>query len=74
MNASRSGEDLALGVMASAVVLFLLLASGGLTAAWLGAKWAVILGGVGTVAVVSLWALLFPGLRRVDRLEGSGGA
>ena len=46
----------------------------GLTAAWLGAKWAVILGGVGTVAVVSLWALLFPGLRRVDRLEGSGGA
>ena len=35
MNGPRSVEDLALGGMASAVVLFLLLASGGLLAAWL---------------------------------------
>jgi MFS family permease len=41
----------------------------GLTAAWLGAERAVILGGVGTLVVVVLWTLLFPGLRRVDRLD-----
>jgi len=41
----------------------------GLTAAWFGAERAVILGGVGTLVVVALWTLLFPGLRRVDRLD-----
>jgi MFS family permease len=40
----------------------------GLTAQWLGAVPAVVLGGVGTLAVVVLWAALFPKLRRVDRL------
>src|SRR5437867_3534519 len=32
----------------------------GVTAAWLGAVPAVVLGGVGTLAVVALWARLFP--------------
>jgi predicted MFS family arabinose efflux permease len=40
----------------------------GLTAAWLGVVPAVIAGGVGTCVVVALWSVLFPALRRVDRL------
>ena len=42
----------------------------GLTAQWLGTVPAVIAGGLGTIAVVGLWAWFFPALRRVDRLEG----
>ncbi|MGZ3421220.1 MAG: MFS transporter [Polyangiales bacterium] len=38
----------------------------GLTAAWLGVVPAVVVGGIGTLAVVGLWTLLFPGLRRLD--------
>jgi MFS family permease len=41
----------------------------GVTAAWLGAVDAVVLGGLGTCLVVLLWALLFPALRRIDRAE-----
>ncbi|MBF5045914.1 MFS transporter [Aggregicoccus sp. 17bor-14] len=41
----------------------------GLTAQWLGAVPAVIVGGLGTLAVVALWAWRFPELRRVNRLE-----
>lgn len=41
----------------------------GLTAEWLGPVRAVALGGVGTLAVVTLWALFFPALRRLDRLS-----
>jgi MFS family permease len=41
----------------------------GVTAAWLGAVPAAVLGGVGTLVVVSLWAALFPSLRRADRLD-----
>jgi len=40
----------------------------GATAAWMGAVPAALLGGVGTLVVVLLWALLFPSLRRADRL------
>ncbi len=40
----------------------------GLTAQWFGAVPAVVLGGLGTLVVVALWALVFPKLRRVDRL------
>ena len=40
----------------------------GVTAAWLGTVPATLLGGVGTLMVVGLWALLFPELRRADRL------
>src|SRR4029077_15472432 len=38
----------------------------GMTAGALGAVAAVVLGGAGTLAVVGLWMLLFPPLRRVD--------
>lgn len=41
----------------------------GITAQWFGAVRAVVLGGVGTLVVVSLWAWKFPGLRKVDRLD-----
>lgn len=41
----------------------------GVTAAWLGPEVAVLVGGIGTCAVVVLWALLFPALRKVDRID-----
>jgi MFS family permease len=41
----------------------------GITAAWLGPEVAVLVGGIGTCIVVIAWALLFPELRTVDRLE-----
>jgi hypothetical protein len=44
----------------------------GVTAALLGTVPAVILGGVGTLVVVAIYALLFPDLRAVDRLEEAG--
>jgi MFS family permease len=40
----------------------------GITAQWMGTVRAVVAGGVGTIAIVSLWSWLFPALRRVDRL------
>jgi MFS family permease len=40
----------------------------GITAQWFGTVPAVVLGGVGTIAVVLAWNWLFPVLRRVDRL------
>jgi len=42
----------------------------GITAQWFGTVPAVVLGGVGTIAVVALWARLFPALRRVQDLSG----
>ncbi|MDE3109375.1 MAG: MFS transporter [Acidobacteriota bacterium] len=44
----------------------------GVTAAWLGGVPAVILGGIGSLVVTVLWAILFPDLRGVDRLAGAG--
>jgi MFS family permease len=41
----------------------------GLTAEWFGAVRAAVLGGIGTCLVVGTWAVLFPELRRVDRLD-----
>ena len=41
----------------------------GVTAAWLGAVPAAVLGGIGTLVVVSIWIFLFPSLRRADKLE-----
>jgi len=41
----------------------------GLVASWIGPVRAVVLGGVGTLVVVGLWAGLFPSLRRLDRLD-----
>ncbi len=41
----------------------------GVTAGWWGTVPAVIVGGLGTLAVVGIWAYLFPALRNVDRLS-----
>ncbi len=41
----------------------------GLAAKWLGAVPSVLAGGLGTLAVVAIWSLLFPSLRNVDRAE-----
>jgi MFS family permease len=43
----------------------------GITAQWFGTIPAVVLGGLGTIAVVFAWNWLFPELRRVDRLSSS---
>ena len=40
----------------------------GITAQWLGTVPAVILGGIGTLVVVGLWAWLFPELRKTEKL------
>ncbi len=40
----------------------------GITAQWFGAVPAVVLGGLGTIAIVLLWGWMFPSLRRVDSL------
>jgi predicted MFS family arabinose efflux permease len=40
----------------------------GLTASWFGVVPAAVLGGIGTLIVVALWAGLFPSLRRADKL------
>ncbi len=41
----------------------------GLVASWIGAVGATLIGGVGTLLVVVLWMMLFPALRRRERLE-----
>ncbi|MBP6010878.1 MAG: MFS transporter [Alphaproteobacteria bacterium] len=41
----------------------------GVTAAWWGAVPAVIVGGLGTLAVVGMGAYVFPELRKIDRLS-----
>jgi hypothetical protein len=47
----------------------------GLVAALLGTIPAVLLGGIGTIAVAGLWMVLFPELRRIRAFEeGSGRA
>ena len=42
----------------------------GITAQWFGTVPAVVLGGLGTIAIVALWAWRFPALRRVNELVG----
>jgi hypothetical protein len=41
----------------------------GLTAQWFGTVPAVLLGGVGTLVVIALWAWAFPDLRRAGNLS-----
>ena len=41
----------------------------GVTAEWLTPRIAVLVGGIGTCVVVVVWALMFPALRDVDRLD-----
>jgi MFS family permease len=45
----------------------------GLTAQWFGTVPSVILGGIGAIAIVALWAWLFPALRRADSPFATGG-
>ncbi len=40
----------------------------GLTAQWWGAVRAVVVGGIGSLAVTGLWSVLFPALRNADEL------
>ena len=40
----------------------------GLTAQWWGAVPAVVIGGIGSLAVTGLWSAFFPSLRRADTL------
>ena len=40
----------------------------GITAQWFGTVPAVVLGGLGTLAIVAIWARRFPALRQVDAL------
>jgi len=44
----------------------------GATAALFGTVTAALLGGVGTLVIVALWALLFPVLRGADQLVNAG--
>ena len=41
----------------------------GVTAAWFGVVRSVVIGGLGTLAVVGLWSWLFPDLRRMHDLD-----
>ena len=41
----------------------------GVTAAWFGTVPSVVIGGAGTILVVVLWMMLFPGLRTLDKLS-----
>ena len=43
----------------------------GVVAAWLGAVAAVVVGGIGTLAIVLVWVRLFPALAKVDRLDAA---
>ena len=41
----------------------------GVTASWFGTVPAVVLGGIGTLVVIAIWAWQFPELRRADKLS-----
>jgi len=45
----------------------------GLTAHWFGTVPAVVIGGIGTMLVVLIWAKLFPAMRRIDDLAAPQG-
>jgi hypothetical protein len=40
----------------------------GVTAQWWGAVRAVVVGGLGAIAITGIWSVLFPGLRNIDQL------
>jgi MFS family permease len=46
----------------------------GVTADWFGTVAAVVVGGLGTLAVVAGWMALFPPLRKIDRLADAASA
>ena len=45
----------------------------GLTAHWFGTVPAVLLGGIGTLVVIAIWAGLFPALRKADTIVSAHG-
>lgn len=45
----------------------------GVTGKALGLVGSIMLGGIGTLAVVGLWAVFFPALRKIDRFDELGG-
>jgi MFS family permease len=45
----------------------------GVVSRFLGPVMAVVLGGIGTLIVTGAWAVMFPDLRRADRLDGQDG-
>ncbi len=45
----------------------------GVVSRFVGPVMAVILGGIGTLIVTGAWAVMFPDLRRADRLDGQDG-
>ena len=46
----------------------------GTAAALIGVVPSVVVGGVGTLAIIALWAVFFPALRRADRIGGPANA
>jgi len=46
----------------------------GLTAQWFGTVPAVVLGGIGTLVVIAIWAWCFPELRKADQITGGQAA
>jgi hypothetical protein len=46
----------------------------GTVAAFIGVVPSVVVGGVGTLAIIALWAMFFPALRRADRIGGPANA
>jgi hypothetical protein len=46
----------------------------GTVAALIGVVPSVVVGGVGTLAIIALWAIFFPALRRADRIGGPANA
>jgi hypothetical protein len=43
----------------------------GALAAFVGAAASVVIGGIATLAVIALWAVIFPSLRSYDRITGA---
>ena len=41
----------------------------GVTAAWFGTVPATVIGGVGSIVIASLWMVLFPELRKLEKLH-----
>ncbi|HEX2966154.1 MAG TPA: hypothetical protein VHO84_10220, partial [Syntrophorhabdaceae bacterium] len=43
----------------------------GVTAAWFGTKAAVLIGGLGTIVVATVWMRFFPALAKIDSFDTS---
>tara|TARA_B100001540_G_C15283259_1_gene406930 strand:+ start:142 stop:408 length:267 start_codon:yes stop_codon:yes gene_type:complete len=43
----------------------------GMMAFWMGSVPAVFLGGLGAIAITGIWSILFPELRKLNKLKGN---